>query len=137
MIRTEVVDEIEKASIATRLPKALLRALQFRKITGTSYRDLLTEQNTRLIFGGEKVGCAVEPTEGVVMEQLRHDEMILPLASRSTPAQHGIIVKALETKVRHQRPTAHARARYRCFLPDLAGLAGMRRAGPMPDQFRF
>ncbi len=27
-------------------------------------------------------------------------------------------------------PTAHARARYRCFLPDLAGLAGMRRAGP-------
>ncbi|MGZ4680875.1 MAG: NAD(P)H-dependent flavin oxidoreductase [Acidimicrobiales bacterium] len=43
VIRTDVVDEIEKASIATRLPKALLRALQFRKITGTSYRDLLTE----------------------------------------------------------------------------------------------
>src|SRR5438128_2202814 len=35
--------------------------------------------------------------------------------------------------VRHRRPTAHARARYRCFLPDLAGLAGRRRAGPMPD----
>ena len=43
VIRTDVVDEIEKASMATRLPKALLRALQFRKITGTSYRDLLTE----------------------------------------------------------------------------------------------
>lgn len=43
VIRTDVVDEIEKASIATRLPKALLRALQFRKITGTSFRDLLTE----------------------------------------------------------------------------------------------
>ncbi len=43
VIRTDVVDEIEKASIVTRLPKALLRALQFRKITGTSYRDLLTE----------------------------------------------------------------------------------------------
>ena len=27
-------------------------------------------------------------------------------------------------------PAAHARARYRCFLPDLAGLAGMRCAGP-------
>src|SRR5277367_1623666 len=38
-------------------------------------------------------------------------------------------------KVRHRRPTAHARARYRCFLPDLAGLAGVRRAGPMPDLF--
>src|SRR5438132_8442301 len=35
--------------------------------------------------------------------------------------------------VRHRRPTAHARARYRCFLPDLAGLAGTRCAGPMPD----
>ena len=31
-------------------------------------------------------------------------------------------------------PTAHALARYRCFLPDLAGLAGLRRAGPMPDK---
>src|SRR5256885_11802303 len=38
-------------------------------------------------------------------------------------------------KARHQKPTAHARARYRCFLPDLAGLAGRRRAGPMPDSF--
>jgi hypothetical protein len=38
-------------------------------------------------------------------------------------------------QARHRLPTAHARARYRCFLPDLAGLAGMRRAGPMPDLF--
>jgi len=30
-------------------------------------------------------------------------------------------------------PTAQALARYRCFLPDLAGLAGLRRVGPMPD----
>src|SRR5580765_4242958 len=36
-------------------------------------------------------------------------------------------------KARHRRPPAHERARYRCFLPDLAGLAGKRRAGPMPD----
>ena len=27
-----------------------------------------------------------------------------------------------------------SRARYRCFLPDLAGLAGERRVRPMPDQ---
>src|SRR5271168_4822757 len=38
-----------------------------------------------------------------------------------------------KTKVRHRRSTAHERARYRCFLPDLAGLAGKRRAEPMPD----
>ena len=35
---------------------------------------------------------------------------------------------------RHRWPTAHARARYRCFLPDLAGLAGVHRAGPMSDR---
>src|ERR1700679_1602376 len=36
-------------------------------------------------------------------------------------------------KARHRRFTAHARARYRCFLPDLAGLARIRRVRPMPD----
>src|SRR5438309_6658492 len=35
--------------------------------------------------------------------------------------------------VRHRGLTAHVRARYRCFLPDLAGLAGVRRVRPMPD----
>src|SRR3954451_16425683 len=34
---------------------------------------------------------------------------------------------------RHRDLTAHARARYRCFLPDLAGLARVRRVRPMPD----
>src|ERR1700722_12165395 len=33
------------------------------------------------------------------------------------------------------QPTAHALARYRCFLPDLAGLAGLRRVGPGTDRF--
>src|ERR1700694_1723831 len=40
-------------------------------------------------------------------------------------------------KVRHRRSTAHERARYRCFLPDLAGLAGKRRAEPMPDSISY
>src|SRR4051795_11641351 len=43
----------------------------------------------------------------------------------------------VKRKARHRRPTAHARARYRCFLPDLAGLAGMRRVGPIPDQIEY
>ena len=43
VVRTEVVDELSKASMATRLPKAVRRALEFRKLTGTSYRDLLAE----------------------------------------------------------------------------------------------
>ena len=43
VVRTEVVDEIESASIVTKLPKALLKANEFRRITGTSYRDLLRQ----------------------------------------------------------------------------------------------
>jgi NAD(P)H-dependent flavin oxidoreductase YrpB (nitropropane dioxygenase family) len=43
VVRTDVVDEIERASLMTRLPKAVRRALEFRKLTSTSYRDLLTE----------------------------------------------------------------------------------------------
>ena len=43
----------------------------------------------------------------------------------------------LAKKARHRELTAHARARYRCFLPDLAGLAGIRRARPIPDPKYF
>jgi len=43
VIRTEMVDELEKSSVLTRFPKALKNALEFRKLTGTSYKDLLTE----------------------------------------------------------------------------------------------
>src|SRR5215510_3579164 len=37
---------------------------------------------------------------------------------------------AANTKKLTGHPAAHALARYRCFLPDLAGLAGLRCAGP-------
>src|ERR1700680_1637264 len=53
--------------------------------------------------------------------------------TQTTKVHRGL--SAGNEKARHRRPTAHARARYRCFLPDLAGLAGVRRAGPMPDLF--
>ncbi|MEM9465579.1 MAG: nitronate monooxygenase [Actinomycetota bacterium] len=42
VIRTDMVDQLEKAGL-TRLPKAALNALRFRKLTGTSMRDLLRE----------------------------------------------------------------------------------------------
>ncbi len=50
-----------------------------------------------------------------------------------TPHSRDRLGRRTEVLARHRQPTAHARARYRCFLPDLAGLAGMHRAGPMPD----
>jgi NAD(P)H-dependent flavin oxidoreductase YrpB (nitropropane dioxygenase family) len=43
VIRTEVIDELEGASALTKLPKAALNALRFRKLTGTSLRALLQE----------------------------------------------------------------------------------------------
>jgi len=43
VIRTEVIDELEEASIVTRLPKAALNALRFRSLTGTSVKALVQE----------------------------------------------------------------------------------------------
>ncbi len=43
VIRTELIDGLERSSIVTRLPRAALRANEFRKQTGTSLKDLVKE----------------------------------------------------------------------------------------------
>ena len=43
VIRTETVDRLERSSVVTRLPRALRSALAFRKLTGTTLRDLVRE----------------------------------------------------------------------------------------------
>ena len=43
VIRTDVVDRIERSPVLLRLPRALAAALRFRKETGTSLRDLVRE----------------------------------------------------------------------------------------------
>ncbi len=43
VIRTELIDGLEKASIITRMPKAALKALAFRKQTGTPLKELVQE----------------------------------------------------------------------------------------------
>ncbi len=53
--------------------------MKFRK-AGLARR--LLEQNAGLIFVGKEVTSATEPTEGIVMEKVRHWRMILPLPSR-------------------------------------------------------
>jgi len=45
--------------------------------------------------------------------------------------------EAQTIKAGHRKLTAHETARYRCFLPDLAGLAGLHRVRPMSDQVRY
>jgi NAD(P)H-dependent flavin oxidoreductase YrpB (nitropropane dioxygenase family) len=43
VIRTEVIDRIERSPHLLRLPRAAAAALKFRKVTGTSLRDLVSE----------------------------------------------------------------------------------------------
>src|SRR5258708_2729657 len=81
----------------------------------------------------------------VVVETLSHDKKVATRTSSwrpgrprpATPKLNGRSIRtstaAQTRKARHRRTTAHERAHNRCFLPDLAGLAGKRRAEPMPD----
>jgi NAD(P)H-dependent flavin oxidoreductase YrpB (nitropropane dioxygenase family) len=43
VIRTDLIDTLERSSVLTRMPKAAVKALEFAKLTGTSARDLVTE----------------------------------------------------------------------------------------------
>ncbi len=43
VIRTDLVDELERASLATRLPRALRNALRFQRLTATPLRELVQE----------------------------------------------------------------------------------------------
>jgi NAD(P)H-dependent flavin oxidoreductase YrpB (nitropropane dioxygenase family) len=43
VIRTETVDALERSSTITKLPKAVRRALAFRKLTGTPLKELVQE----------------------------------------------------------------------------------------------
>jgi NAD(P)H-dependent flavin oxidoreductase YrpB (nitropropane dioxygenase family) len=43
VIRTGTVDRLERASVVTRLPRALRSAVAFRRLTGTPLRDLVRE----------------------------------------------------------------------------------------------
>jgi hypothetical protein len=43
----------------------------------------LLKQNTELVTGGEEIPSTTEPAEGVVMEKLRHAQMILPSDGRA------------------------------------------------------
>ena len=58
VIRTDVVDGIDRASALTRFPKAALAALRFRSETGTSLRELARE------------GLAMRRSQGLTWAQL-------------------------------------------------------------------
>ena len=58
VIRTMLIDKLEKASVLTRFPRALINALSLMRITGTSFWDLLRE------------GLAMRKNEGLTWSQL-------------------------------------------------------------------
>jgi NAD(P)H-dependent flavin oxidoreductase YrpB (nitropropane dioxygenase family) len=43
VIRTDTVDRLDRASVVTRLPRAVRSALAFRRLTGTPWRQLVRE----------------------------------------------------------------------------------------------
>ena len=61
------------------LAKSVTEEAMEMKFGKTGLPRRLPEQNTGLVFVGKEVASTTEPTEGVVMEKLRHGKMILLL----------------------------------------------------------
>jgi NAD(P)H-dependent flavin oxidoreductase YrpB (nitropropane dioxygenase family) len=58
VVRTDMVDRLERSSTVTRFPRALRAALAFRKLTGTPLRDLVRE------------GLAMKRNQGLTWAQM-------------------------------------------------------------------
>ena len=80
MVHAQASEKIMRGLAKGGTEKAM--EMKFGK-TGLACR--LLQQNTGLVFGGEEVTSATEPTEGVVMEKLRHEGMILPFVRPPRP----------------------------------------------------
>ena len=77
-------------------------------------------------FGGEKKSTGLSPRHSGNRQRPRHGEKKSGDLLRPCAAVRNLILRQKSTG----QPTAPVMTRYRCFLPDLAGLAGLRRVGP-------
>ena len=96
VIRTELIDELEKASIVTRMPKAALKALAFRKQTGTSLKDLWAE------------GMAMRKSQDLTWAQLAmaaNAPMLIKTALVDGDASVGVLPTGQVTGVIDDLPT--------------------------------
>jgi hypothetical protein len=87
--------------IMRRLAKRGTEEAMEMKLRKTGLVCRLLEQNPGLVFGGEEVTPATEPTESVIMEKLRHQEMILPIQSdrrRSAPCRFPALTRFASTR---------------------------------------
>ena len=85
----------------------------------------------------ERLGFAVAFGWRSGLPLRNHPVFIAALAAEGASHDQGQITRCPDEKSQAPATTAHERARYRCFLPDLAGLAGKRRAEPMPDSLYY
>ena len=96
VIRTELIDGLEKASIVTRLPKAAVKALEFRKQTGTSLKELWAE------------GLAMRKSQDLTWAQLAmaaNAPMLIKTALVDGDASVGVLPTGQVTGVIDDLPT--------------------------------
>jgi NAD(P)H-dependent flavin oxidoreductase YrpB (nitropropane dioxygenase family) len=96
VIRTEMVDGLERSSIATRLPKALRNALEFRKVTGTPLKELVQE------------GLAMRKSQELTWSQLAmaaNAPMLIKAALVDGSADVGVLPTGQVTGVIEELPT--------------------------------
>jgi NAD(P)H-dependent flavin oxidoreductase YrpB (nitropropane dioxygenase family) len=96
VIRTEMIDGLERSSLVTRLPKALRNALAFRKVTGTPVRDLVRE------------GLAMRKSQELTWAQLAmaaNAPMLIKTALVDGDASVGVLPTGQVTGVIDEVPT--------------------------------
>lgn len=96
VIRTGTVDALERATPATRLPRALRNALAFRKVTGTPLRELIRE------------GLAMRANQNLTWSQLAmaaNAPMLIKAALVDGKPDVGVLPTGQNTGVIDELPT--------------------------------
>ncbi|MEQ1787890.1 MAG: nitronate monooxygenase [Acidimicrobiales bacterium] len=96
VIRTEVIDRLERSPRLLRLPRAALAALRFRSLTGTSVRDLLLE------------GAAMRRNQDLTLSQLAmaaNAPMLIKATMVDGQPEVGILPTGQVTGVIDELPT--------------------------------
>jgi len=96
VIRTKLIEKLEESSVVTRLPRALTNALAFRKVTGTSTRDLVKE------------GAAMRKSQDLTLAQLAmaaNAPMLIRAALVEGDPEIGVLPTGQVTGVIDELPT--------------------------------
>ena len=114
VIRTEVVDHLERGGRLTSLPRALRNALGFRKLTGTSMRALVKEglamrRNQGLTWSQVAMGANAPMLTRATMADGRLETGILPTGQGVGVIDELPTVEELVTRIVHEAEQTLAR----------------------------